>query len=76
MRIFQGGSDAVTRVLIESGDEKGDRWVTIGVSPNIIDASFQRADGFHRLQARGRAAPRRRESVVSCSAKTRLSSGC
>ena len=41
VRIFQGGSDAVTRVLIESGDEKGDRWVTIGVSPNIIDASFQ-----------------------------------
>jgi 2-isopropylmalate synthase len=41
VRIFQGGSDAVTRVLIESGDEKGDRWITIGVSPNIIDASFQ-----------------------------------
>jgi 2-isopropylmalate synthase len=41
VRIFQGGSDAVTRVLIESGDETGARWVTIGVSPNIIDASFQ-----------------------------------
>jgi 2-isopropylmalate synthase len=28
-------------VLIESEDETGDRWTTIGVSPNIIDASFQ-----------------------------------
>ena len=41
VRIFQGGSDAVTRVLIESGDETGARWTTIGVSANIIDASFQ-----------------------------------
>jgi 2-isopropylmalate synthase len=41
VRIFQGGSDAVTRVLIESGDEQGERWTTVGVSPNIIDASFQ-----------------------------------
>ena len=36
-----GGTGAVTRVLIESEDENGDRWTTIGVSPNIIDASFQ-----------------------------------
>ncbi|GGG38693.1 citramalate synthase [Chelatococcus composti] len=41
VRIFQGGSDAVTRVLIESGDETGERWCTVGVSANIIDASFQ-----------------------------------
>ena len=41
VRIFQGGSDAVTRVLIESGDDEGGRWTTVGVSPNIIDASFQ-----------------------------------
>ena len=41
VRIFQGGTDAVTRVLIESGDGSGDRWTTVGVSPNIIDASFQ-----------------------------------
>jgi 2-isopropylmalate synthase len=27
--------------LIESRDETGARWATIGVSPNIIDASFQ-----------------------------------
>ncbi len=41
VRIFQGGTDAVTRVLIESGDETGERWTTVGVSANIIDASFQ-----------------------------------
>jgi 2-isopropylmalate synthase len=41
VRIYQGGTDAVTRVLIESGDKSGERWSTIGVSPNIIDASFQ-----------------------------------
>lgn len=41
VRIFQGGSDAVTRVLIESGDGEGDIWTTVGVSANIIDASFQ-----------------------------------
>ncbi|HEX4766419.1 MAG TPA: citramalate synthase [Lichenihabitans sp.] len=41
VRIFQGGSDAVTRVLIECGDGEGDRWTTVGVSANIIDASFQ-----------------------------------
>jgi 2-isopropylmalate synthase len=41
VRIFQGGTDAVTRVLIEFGDQTGERWFTVGVSPNIIDASFQ-----------------------------------
>jgi 2-isopropylmalate synthase len=41
VRILNGGTEAVTRVLIESEDEEGDRWTTVGVSPNIIDASFQ-----------------------------------
>ena len=41
VRILNGGTEAVTRVLIESEDETGDRWSTVGVSPNIIDASFQ-----------------------------------
>jgi 2-isopropylmalate synthase len=41
VRILNGGTGAVTRVLIESEDENGDRWTTVGVSPNIIDASFQ-----------------------------------
>ncbi|MGD0024548.1 MAG: citramalate synthase [Xanthobacteraceae bacterium] len=41
VRILNAGTEAVTRVLIESEDEAGDRLSTIGVSPNIIDASFQ-----------------------------------
>ena len=40
VRVFQGGTDAVTRVLIECMDETGERWSTVGVSANIIDASF------------------------------------
>ncbi len=41
VRILNGGTEAITRVLIESIDEKGERWWTVGVSDNIIDASFQ-----------------------------------
>jgi 2-isopropylmalate synthase len=41
VRILNGGTEAVTRVLIESEDENGERWTTVGVSANIIDASFQ-----------------------------------
>ncbi len=41
VRILDGGTGAVTRVLIESRDGAGTRWMTIGVSPNIIDASFE-----------------------------------
>ncbi|MFZ1815672.1 MAG: citramalate synthase [Rhizobiaceae bacterium] len=41
VRILNGGTEAVTRVLIESMDSAGERWTTIGVSANIIDASFQ-----------------------------------
>jgi 2-isopropylmalate synthase len=41
VRILNAGTEAVTRVLIESQDETGERWTTVGVSPNIIDASFQ-----------------------------------
>ena len=41
VRILNGGTQAVTRVLIESQDETGERWTTVGVSPNIINASFQ-----------------------------------
>ncbi len=37
-----GGTEAVTRVLVESHDRStGGRWLTVGVSPNIIDASFE-----------------------------------
>ncbi len=41
VRILNAGTEAVTRVLIESEDETGDHWTTVGVSANIIDASFQ-----------------------------------
>ncbi|MDE0942856.1 MAG: hypothetical protein OSB58_10545, partial [Alphaproteobacteria bacterium] len=41
VRILDGGTGAVTRVLIESMDGTGLRWFTVGVSSNIIDASFQ-----------------------------------
>ncbi len=41
VRVFQGGTDAVTRVLIEFRDGSGEHWSTVGVSANIIDASFQ-----------------------------------
>ncbi|BCH25859.1 citramalate synthase [Mesorhizobium sp. L-8-3] len=41
VRILNGGTEAVTRVLIESHDSTGARWSTVGVSDNIIDASFQ-----------------------------------
>ena len=41
VRITAGGTEAVTRVLIDSEDSEGRRWSTIGVSPNIVDASFE-----------------------------------
>lgn len=41
VRILNGGTEAITRVLIESTDATGARWWTVGVSENIIDASFQ-----------------------------------
>ena len=41
VRILNGGTGATTRVLIESRDGKGNRWYTVGVSPNLVEASFQ-----------------------------------
>ena len=41
VRILNTGTEAVTRVSIESTDSKGKNWFTIGVSSNIIDASFK-----------------------------------
>ncbi|MGB3177060.1 MAG: citramalate synthase [Albidovulum sp.] len=41
VRITQGGTEAVTRVIIDSEDSQGRRWSTVGVSPNIVDASFE-----------------------------------
>jgi 2-isopropylmalate synthase len=36
-----GGTEAVTRVMVESADGQGRRWSTVGVSANIVDASFE-----------------------------------
>lgn len=41
VRIINGGVEAITRVLIDSEDSAGQRWSTVGVSANIVDASFQ-----------------------------------
>ena len=41
VRILTTGTEAVTRVMIESIDGKGNRWSTVGVSANIVDASFE-----------------------------------
>ncbi|MGE4371667.1 MAG: citramalate synthase [Xanthobacter sp.] len=41
VRVLNGGTEAVTRVLVECADETGQRWTTVGVSANIIDASFE-----------------------------------
>ncbi len=41
VRITQGGTEAVTRVIIDCEDGRGRRWSTVGVSPNIVDASME-----------------------------------
>ncbi len=41
VRILDGGTGAVTRVLVDCMDQSGGGWTTVGVSPNIVDASFQ-----------------------------------
>ena len=59
VRILDGGTGAVTRVLVESRDGSGERWTTIGVSANIIDASFEalyESISFKLLKTRAAAA--------------------
>ncbi len=59
VRILDGGTGAVTRVLVESRDGTGERWSTIGVSANIIDASFEalyESITYKLLKTRGGAA--------------------
>ena len=42
VRVLNGGTGAVTRVLMETWDRTRDeRFFTVGVSPNIVDASFE-----------------------------------
>ncbi len=50
------GTNAATRVLVESSDGES-RWTTIGVSPNILDASYQAVvEGIEYGLLRSRAA--------------------
>jgi 2-isopropylmalate synthase len=65
VRITQGGTDAVTRVIIDSEDGQGRRWSTVGVSANIVDASFEAlldAITWKLLRDAGAAAPARAAS--------------
>ncbi|TQS72719.1 citramalate synthase [Rhodobacteraceae bacterium] len=41
VRITGGGTAAVTRVVIDSEDGTGQRWSTVGVNANLVDASFE-----------------------------------
>jgi 2-isopropylmalate synthase len=41
VRILTTGTEAITRVMVESKDGRGARWSTVGVSENIVDASFE-----------------------------------
>jgi len=51
VRIIGTGTEAVTRVLIVSADGSGTQWATVGVSANIVDASFQALEDaiFYKL---------------------------
>jgi len=59
----QAGTGAVTRVMIESADSNGRRWTTVGVSTNIIDASYNALhDGLTwKLLQDGAAVPKAAE---------------
>lgn len=37
----EDGTRAVTRVIIETADSRGMRWRTVGVSGNVVDASYR-----------------------------------
>jgi 2-isopropylmalate synthase len=73
VRILTGGTEAVTRVMIESADSHGHRWSTVGVSENIVDASFEAlSDSIcYKLPTRSATsstapAPRRSYSAAGC----------
>jgi len=59
----QEGTEAIVRVLIESGDEHA-RWGTVGVSHNVIEASWQAlVDSMdYKLYKERRGAHRRRRT--------------
>jgi len=55
----EAGTAAVTRVLIESADGEGERWATVGISPNIIEASYEALNDsiVYKLHRDGAQAP-------------------
>ncbi|MHA1536835.1 MAG: citramalate synthase [Alphaproteobacteria bacterium] len=55
----EAGTAAVTRVMIESADGEGERWATVGISPNIIEASYEALNDsiVFKLFRDGAAAP-------------------
>jgi len=55
----EAGTAAVTRVLIESADGEGGRWATVGISPNIIEASYEALNDsiVYKLHRDGAQAP-------------------
>ncbi|MEM9440494.1 MAG: citramalate synthase [Pseudomonadota bacterium] len=61
------GTAAVTRVIIESVDDQGRRWSTVGVSTNVIDASYNALHDAitYKLFADGEAATSRQQSGVT-----------
>ena len=62
VRILTGGTEAVTRVMIESADGHGARWSTVGVSRQHRGRLVRGAVRFDLLQA----LPRRRAGVTDC----------
>jgi len=52
------GTRAVTRVMIESADPDGRRWRTVGVSANVIDASYEALHDSHTWRIRRAEAAR------------------
>ncbi|RYG90852.1 citramalate synthase [Loktanella sp. IMCC34160] len=57
VRITNGGTEAVTRVIIDFQDGAGRRWATVGVSANIVDAAFDALlDGINWKLVQGGAA--------------------
>src|SRR5439155_11614481 len=76
VRILNAGTQAVTRVLIESQDETGERWTTVGVSPNILDASFQALMDsivYKLVRSGGPALPGPRRCALTCARRPRSS---
>ena len=63
VRVFQGGTDAVTRVLIEFGDGNGDTWSTVGVSRQHHRRLVPGAGRRHHLPAHQ---GRRRGAIGRC----------